>query len=105
VDRRQALIDKFRQLAGERVARIRDALGGDGEVVERELHTLKGEAQLLGFGDIAQVARALEQLVGTEIDDRVEEGLSLIERLRMAPADDDTGAAAASEFVRAVDSS
>jgi len=66
-DRRQALIGKFRASALERLHRMLLWIGeleaGDpGHVQElrRELHTLKGEATMLGFGPMSEVVHAVE---------------------------------------------
>jgi two-component system, chemotaxis family, sensor kinase CheA len=70
--RREALVDKFRRTCVDRVARVEAALTElerqpDGpepaRLVARELHTVKGEARLLGFAAIAQLAHALEELL------------------------------------------
>ena len=65
--RREALIARYRELSLERVRSIRaklDAVSrGDPEVlaeVRRELHTLKGDSQLLGLVRIGEVAHACE---------------------------------------------
>jgi two-component system chemotaxis sensor kinase CheA/two-component system sensor histidine kinase and response regulator WspE len=70
--RRQALIARFQATALERIARIRaviaDLAGGTGggkarTEVLRELHTLKGEARMLGFGDLSDLVHAVEERV------------------------------------------
>jgi len=68
---RQKLEALFRQTAADRVERIgaallrleRDAGGPDRDEVARELHTLKGEARLLGRGGLSQVLHAAEDLL------------------------------------------
>lgn len=94
---REALLAKLRVVAVERATRARAALDGDAVEGEREAHTLKGEAQLLGRPRLASVAGALEQLypqVQTDVGLRglIEEGLDLVESLA---ADDDAEGAEA----------
>lgn len=68
---RQKLLPKFRESAHDRVARISELLlgleragGGEGlEELLRELHTLKGEARLMGFSGLSQVVHAAEDVV------------------------------------------
>jgi two-component system chemotaxis sensor kinase CheA/two-component system sensor histidine kinase and response regulator WspE len=68
---RERLLQLFRQTAADRVARISDALlalerGGGPPVreeLQRELHTLKGEARLLGYAGLARVLHAAEDLL------------------------------------------
>lgn len=78
--RRQALLDKFRAAAADRLARIMSTLGGIGDPaaaggpaaeagplreVARELHTLKGESRLLGLAPISEALHTIEsQLAG-----------------------------------------
>ena len=66
-DRRQALIGKFRASAAERLHRLLLWLGeledgntGRMQELRRELHTLKGEATMLGFGPMSDVVHAAE---------------------------------------------
>jgi two-component system, chemotaxis family, sensor kinase CheA len=82
---RQKLLPRFRETTGDRVEKISSALlelerGGAGpdvrEELTRELHTLKGEARMMGFVGISSVVHAAEDLLkaippGTK-DDRVE---------------------------------
>jgi two-component system chemotaxis sensor kinase CheA/two-component system sensor histidine kinase and response regulator WspE len=82
---RQKLLPRFRETTGDRVEKISSALlelerGGAGpdvrEELTRELHTLKGEARMMGFVGISAVVHAAEDLLkaippGTK-DDRVE---------------------------------
>lgn len=66
-----ALLNRFRQKALERLDHIEAALGtlaesGSDEstlkTTGRELHSLKGEAGMLGFDGVFEVARACEDL-------------------------------------------
>jgi two-component system, chemotaxis family, sensor kinase CheA len=66
-DRRQALIGKFRASAAERLHRLLLWLGeleggstGRMQELRRELHTLKGEATMLGFAPMSDVVHAAE---------------------------------------------
>src|SRR3990172_6020766 len=71
-DVRQKLLGKFRETTAERVEKISGKLleleGGAGvdarHEVARELHTMKGEAGMMGFAGISQVAHAAEDLLG-----------------------------------------
>jgi len=68
---RQKLQALFRQTAADRVERIGAALvrleraagGSERDEVARELHTLKGEARLLGHGGLSRVLHAAEDLL------------------------------------------
>ncbi len=70
---RKELIGEFRQSARERLDRISAtwiALESDsgkrhahGKVLLRELHTLKGEAKLMGFAPVSKIIHHLEDLV------------------------------------------
>jgi two-component system chemotaxis sensor kinase CheA/two-component system sensor histidine kinase and response regulator WspE len=68
---RQRLLGKFREVTGDRAERLVQALaaweerGGDElrAEVARELHTLKGEARMMGFGPLAELAHAGEDLL------------------------------------------
>lgn len=71
-DAMKALVAKFRVVAVERVDRLNDGLlalersPGDvsvGTEVLREIHTLKGEAKMLGFAEISAVAHRTEDLL------------------------------------------
>jgi len=69
---RQRLLGKFREITVDRVERLAQGLvaweerGGDElrAAIARELHTLKGEARMMGFGGVAQLAHAAEDLLG-----------------------------------------
>ncbi len=71
-DVRQKLLGKFRETTAERVEKICGKLlelergaGVDARhEVARELHTMKGEAGMMGFAGISQVAHAAEDLLG-----------------------------------------
>lgn len=68
----EALLQKFRVIAQERLERIEAAWaqvlrGLDDEAsrqIQREVHTLKGEARVMGFDDVNQVCHKLEDLLG-----------------------------------------
>ncbi len=70
---RKELLGEFRQSARERLDRISAtwiALESEagkrqahGKVLLRELHTLKGEAKLMGFGPVSKIIHHLEDLV------------------------------------------
>jgi chemotaxis protein histidine kinase CheA/ActR/RegA family two-component response regulator len=72
---RRELLGEFRQSARERLDRIsatwiglesQDGKRGEhGTVLLRELHTLKGEAKLMGFAGVSQLVHQLEELVVT----------------------------------------
>jgi two-component system, chemotaxis family, sensor kinase CheA len=64
-----AFLEKFRQVAGERLARLAEQLEGLRKAPEnaalatdlaRELHTLKGESRMMGFGEAGRLLHALE---------------------------------------------
>lgn len=95
-DIRQRLLAKFRGIARERIAAIGagfEALCGQSgepdtaDAMMREIHTLKGEARIMGFGDMNDIAHATEDLlawarehafeVSTEVSDLVMWGLDL----------------------------
>jgi HPt (histidine-containing phosphotransfer) domain-containing protein len=67
----EELVQQFRAVAQERLARIETAWGSvlssldeeSATVVHRELHTLKGESKMLGFSDVNLVAHKLEDLL------------------------------------------
>ncbi len=68
---RQKLLGKFREVTGDRVEKISSQLlelerGAGAEAaqeVARELHTLKGEARLMGFTGLSLVVHAAEDLL------------------------------------------
>jgi two-component system chemotaxis sensor kinase CheA/two-component system sensor histidine kinase and response regulator WspE len=120
----QALAHKFREMAGERLARMSNALitleGAPEDVesadrVARELHTLKGEAKLLGFDAINDVAHVLEEVfAGLTVrssaprgdaaahHELMLEGFDHIDRMRNAPGDAHTSRVAADAFIARV---
>ncbi len=120
--RRDALIEKFRVITGERVVKLNRGLVAleqdpdDTKVsadVAREIHTLKGEAKLLGFGPISTIAHKLEELMVTAGRSRFKAsdpavelvfvGFDHIERLRALPATDEAASTIAAEFVTRAD--
>ena len=67
---RQKLLGRFQQVARDRANRLAAALhqfeGAGPEVHEelsRELHTLKGEARMMGFLGISRLVHAAEDLL------------------------------------------
>lgn len=68
---RERLLNQFRELVTERLARINRSLmtlesGADeeaGKQALRELHGLKGEARMMGFGEINSLVHEMEELV------------------------------------------
>jgi len=70
-DIRQKLLGKFREVSADRVEKISAGLlalerGQAGEAaaeIARELHTLKGEARMLGLGGLAHVIHAAEDVL------------------------------------------
>ncbi len=119
--RRQALIEKFRSLVAERLAKVTEGMATLGDalddealvVVERELHTLKGEAKLLGFTEIARIALAVEKLSERAPQHRFAAshedvalmlvGCELMGRLRLAESHDEQATYDAAAFVERVE--
>lgn len=68
---RDRLLNQFRELVTERLARINRALmtlesGADDEAGRqtlRELHGLKGEARMMGFAEVNSLVHEMEELV------------------------------------------
>ncbi len=69
---RQKLLPRFREMTADRVEKISSALlqlergtasGEQREELARELHTLKGEARMMGFAAISSVIHAAEDLL------------------------------------------
>ncbi|HET6923413.1 MAG TPA: Hpt domain-containing protein, partial [Anaeromyxobacteraceae bacterium] len=68
---RQKLLGKFREVTQDRVEKLSASLlalerGGGEEAkaeIARELHTLKGEARMMGFTGLSQVVHAAEDLL------------------------------------------
>ncbi len=97
---RKVLIEKFRAVAAERIERLNNAFlalekaPDDAEaatLVLREIHSLKGEAKLMGFADINLIAHRTEDLllyakargyrVEQEVADLILKGLDIISLL------------------------
>ncbi|MEZ4402371.1 MAG: response regulator [Kofleriaceae bacterium] len=112
-------LDGFRVVAGERLGTISlgwiefeadPATAGRTESMLRELHTLKGEAALLGLSEITDALHALEELVAgavrgqgpvaAELGDRVLGGLQLVGAAVAGAAD--APVPALNQFTRAV---
>lgn len=112
-DKRQKRLETFRAVVGERIAALNVAWiqleQGAGNTdatanLRGTLHTLKGEAGLLGFRDIADIAHALEDLVdravaeGTppspDVGQVVLDAFDLVETLAARPPADATPAVA-----------
>jgi two-component system chemotaxis sensor kinase CheA/two-component system sensor histidine kinase and response regulator WspE len=70
-DIRRRMLGRFREITAERVERIAAGLlalergSGSRPDVARELHTLKGEARMMGFAGLSRVAHAAEDLLAT----------------------------------------
>ncbi len=83
---RASFVDKFRLIAAKRIA----AMGSDpaSEKAKHELHTLKGEAQLVGFRAVSTLAREIERRVEQGALARARAGIELLlELVAMAPED------------------
>ncbi|MEZ4443063.1 MAG: response regulator [Polyangiaceae bacterium] len=122
MSRRERLVEKFRTITGERVGRLHNAIirleknaDDEAQIAEsaRELHTLKGEAKLLGFAAVSQLAHKLEELFAKAKEDRfaaqspalelVLGGLDLVDGLRALAADDENAAQEVQSFVSMAD--
>ena len=117
-DIRQKLLPRFRETTADRMERISSALlslerGASGaetkEELARELHTLKGEARMMGFAGISSVVHAAEDLLrswpGTISGEPVEAMLracDAIVPLLDAPLDGGEGAREVAERLRAL---
>ena len=117
-DIRQKLLPRFRETTADRMERISSALlslerGASGaetkEELARELHTLKGEARMMGFSGISSVVHAAEDLLrswpGTISGEPVEAMLracDAIVPLLDAPLDGGDGAREVAEKLRAL---
>jgi two-component system chemotaxis sensor kinase CheA/two-component system sensor histidine kinase and response regulator WspE len=115
---RQKLLPRFRETTADRVEKISAALleieRGAGtpdtsEELARELHTLKGEARMMGFVGISTVVHAAEDLLKAlepespgERLDALLEACDAILPLLDAPADGGAAARAAAERLRAL---
>ena len=80
-----SVLDQFRALAVERLARIEILLarGGGSEAereIGRELHTLKGEARIVGLGDLAEDTHRAEDALVAHLSARSAESLDRLER-------------------------
>jgi two-component system, chemotaxis family, sensor kinase CheA len=70
-DRQVKRLEVFRQVAAQRISRLNlawidfETKGSDPTGFLREMHTLKGEAGLTGFGEVAHLAHLLESLVNS----------------------------------------
>jgi two-component system sensor histidine kinase and response regulator WspE len=74
---RERLVAQFRELVSERLGRIGKALvileqessPETGKAMLREMHSLKGEARMMGFADINRLVHEMEELVrATELN-------------------------------------
>jgi CheY-like chemotaxis protein/HPt (histidine-containing phosphotransfer) domain-containing protein len=114
------LFEKFRTKAGERVRFLSEALdvlvevprdGASFETLRRELHTLKGEARLLGFDAVYLVATKLEQLVegmdgepdNASIPSMLRNGVTLLDELRGLDPTDPSAVQRAAPYCRDID--
>ena len=95
-DSRDAFVEKFRSNLRARVQKLRDML----EILEHipdspealsqvhgELHTLKGEARLLGLLQLSDLAHALETLLGHPTGDATNQARFALEAMAKALAD------------------
>ena len=117
-DIRQKLLPRFRETTADRVDKISAALltleraSGDGESREelvRELHTLKGEARMMGFAGISTVVHAAEELLRSMPEAVTDEALEALLKasdaivpLLDAPLDGGEAAQAVGERLRAL---
>lgn len=84
-NRREALLDRFRVAALERVAGMVETLGARGVEVElarvrADLHTLKGETRMLGLSSLASSFHAIEDWLD-EAEPILREDPALLDRL------------------------
>ncbi|MGB8932817.1 MAG: Hpt domain-containing protein, partial [Anaeromyxobacteraceae bacterium] len=86
-DLRKKLLPKFRETTADRIEKIQAALldlekgaGAPDNVQElqRELHTLKGEARIMGFIGISQVVHAAEDLLKVVLAGTAPEGIDAL---------------------------
>jgi two-component system chemotaxis sensor kinase CheA/two-component system sensor histidine kinase and response regulator WspE len=115
---RQKLLPRFRETTADRVEKISGALlelergAGTtelGEELARELHTLKGEARMMGFVGISTVVHAAEELLkalepgakGDPLDALLKACDAIVPMLDM-PADGGDAAAKLAESLRAL---
>lgn len=112
------LVEKFIRVTRERVSRLAGAFDAMAAApgqeertreVARELHTLKGEAKLMGYVAISRIAHAQEEILATAIDrDFAEEdpassllrdGLQLVGRLADLEPDDPEATSSAADYL------
>jgi chemotaxis protein histidine kinase CheA/CheY-like chemotaxis protein len=74
-DRRAALVDRFRTVARQRIAAVRDGIRSDDRPEPDTwaewlggLHTTKGEARMLGMPQLAEVVHALEDQLQRQLE-------------------------------------
>ena len=115
--RREKLIAKFRSIASDRLTKLNTAFThlekspGDEDTFKdaaREVHSLKGEAKLLGFAPISRIAHKIEELMkrATEFGfdgsnvfvEQIFKGFDLIERLRALAPDAEEAESAAGQY-------
>lgn len=120
--RREALVEKFRAVTAERLVRLNRALtilerdpDDESTLTEltRELHTLKGEAKLLGFTAIGSLAHKLEEIAPVAQRDSFSAetpamellfaGFDLVEGLRHLDPKDDSVDAELEQYVSSAD--
>jgi len=87
----ETLVDQFRAIASQRLERIEEAWeqllkasdDKTAQTLQHELHTLKGEAQILGFGDVSLVVHKVEDMIavarnkGYAIDDEFDTSVAI----------------------------
>jgi len=115
------LLNKFRAVTAERITRLSKILSeleeqaGDEEAARalaRELHTLKGEAKLMGFEAVSRVAHAQEELLERAAADGYQanrpatrtllDGLGVIQRLIVPDAAEASTTELANDYAAAV---
>ncbi len=115
---RHKLLPRFRETTADRVEKISSALlalergGGTGDVADelaRELHTLKGEARMMGFVGISSVVHAAEDLLKALTPDAPRDRLDALLKacdaivpLLDAPVDGGDAAAKLAESLRSL---
>ncbi len=91
---RDSFAARFRNVARERITTVRAALdAGDPDEARREIHSLKGEARVVGFEPIARIAHALETLLAEGAPRaQVERAIALVEHgLELDPSAEPPG--------------
>lgn len=115
------LVAKFRSVTTERLTRLSKCLseleesrGGEGgeRALARELHTLKGEAKLMGFEAVSRVAHAQEELLprasagsygsADPATRMLLDGIGLVQRLIAPDADASSAVASAETYAEQV---